>query len=398
MDEEFPQKTEMSRRKFLQRCIVGGCGAVWGLYTVWDLLGEGGRSGLRVGFRNDAPARLDQWSKEADWYEVSESGDSPQVHCLLCPHSCILEENDRGFCRTRVVKNKRLYTVAYGNPCSVHLDPVEKKPLNHFLPGTEIFSLATAGCNLRCINCQNWEISQVRPEETENMDLPPEQVVAKTAENNIRSIAYTYSEPIVFYEYVYETATLARTRGIKNVLVTAGYIEPAPLRKLCKVTDAANVNIKGFTDHFYRKISSAKLAPILHAIEIMREEGVWVEITHLAIPTISDDLKEIREMCRWIVKALGPDVPIHFTRFHPAYRLLTLPLTPAETLYAARNIALEAGVRYTYIGNLPDNSAQDTFCPNCRRTVIERKGYLIRSNLLRNGRCPCGTPIPGVWA
>ncbi len=386
--------TPIDRRRFIKRAIVGGCGLAWGAYTIPDLLREGQRAGLCVGFPNDAPARLWRWSREADWYESQ----GRLVKCVLCPHECILGENDRGFCRTRVVKDRKLHSVAYGNPCAVHIDPVEKKPLYHFLPGTPIFSVATAGCNLRCINCQNWEISQAKPENTENFDLLPDRLVEVTRERNIPSIAYTYSEPIIFYEYVRDTAAMARERGIRNVLVTAGYISEKPLRQLCRVADAANVDVKGFNDRFYRKVTGSTLDPVLRCLEVMREEGVWIEVTRLIVPTHSDELEDIRALCRWVARALGPGTPLHLSRFHPAYKLKRLPPTPVEVLNTARQIALEAGLHFVFVGNVPGHLAQDTVCPRCGRKVIERRGYRVQENLLENGHCPCGEAIPGIWA
>jgi pyruvate formate lyase activating enzyme len=372
---------------------MAGCALAWGGYTIHELRQEGQRAGLRVGFPNDAPAELWKWSREADWYEAQ----GRMVRCVLCPHECILGENDRGFCRARVVKDHKLHTVVYGNPCAVHVDPMEKKPLYHFLPGTPIFSVATAGCNLRCINCQNWEISQSKPEKTNNFDLLPERLVQVTAERNIPSIAYTYSEPMIFYEYVRDTAAIAGERGIRNVLVTAGYIAEKPLRELCRVVDAANVDLKGMNDGFYKKVAGATLNPVLRSLEVMREEGVWLEVTRLIVPTHSDDLDDIRALCRWVARVLGPGTPLHFSRFHPAYKLKGLPPTPLDVLDKAREIALEAGLHFVFVGNTPGHPADDTVCPGCGRAVIERRGYRVRSNLLEDGRCPCGDAIPGVW-
>lgn len=373
---------------------MGGSGLALGAYTINDFFIRKNRGGrLRIGFYNDAPAELWKWSREADWYTVS----GQMVHCHLCPHDCILGENDRGYCRVRVVKQRKLYSVVYGNPCAIHLDPVEKKPLYHFLPGTPIFSIATAGCNLRCLNCQNWEISQSRPEETVNSDLMPQSLVDTVTFQGIPSIAYTYSEPIVFFEYVKDTAIMANERGIRNVLVTAGYISEEPLRELCKVIDAVNCDLKAFNDRFYKKVTSAKLNPVLRCLEIMQEEGVWIEVTRLIVPTYSDDLGDIQSMCRWLVSSLGPDVPLHLSRFHPAFKLKGLPPTPTDVLDRARKTALDAGIRHVYVGNVPGHPAQNTVCPRCGRHVIERRGYRIVSNLLEGGACPCGEPIPGVW-
>lgn len=387
-------KPQLDRRLFLKRAIMAGAGLAWGAYTVPSLLRQSPSAGLRVGFPNDAPAKLWRWSREAEWYEAQGG----LVRCVLCPHECILGENDRGFCRTRVVKNGTLHTVAYGNPCTLHIDPVEKKPLYHFLPGTPIFSVATAGCNLRCLNCQNWEISQVKPEKTDNADLLPERLVQAVAERNLHLIAYTYSEPIVFYEYVRDTAALARARGIRNVLVTAGYISEKPLRELCRVIDAATLDVKGFNDGLYKKVTGAKRDPILRGLEVMREEGLWLEVSRLVVPTYSDDRDDIRDLCRWVVRALGPGTPLHFLRFQPAYRLNGLPPTPVQVLDDARQIALDAGLQFVFVGNVPGHAGEDTVCPRCGRTVIERRGFSVTINQLDNGCCPCGERIPGVWA
>jgi pyruvate formate lyase activating enzyme len=381
------------RRRFIKQCAMGACGLGLGAYAIGDLLDAEEDRRLRRGFAHDAPEKLWQWAREAEWYESGDHG----VRCLLCPHQCALGEEDRGFCRTRVVKEGKLHTLVYGNPCSLHLDPIEKKPLYHFLPGSPILSLATAGCNLRCLNCQNWQISQSKPEELQHYDLLPEKLVETAAERQIPAIAYTYSEPIIYYEYARDAAALAREKGIRNVLVTAGYIQEAPLRSLCRVVDAANVDLKSFSNDFYKQIAGGTLKPVLDCLRIMREEGVWVEVTRLIVPTHSDDLDDIRRMCRWLVAELGADTPLHFSRFHPAYKLQTLPPTPAETMEQAYQIALEEGLHYAFVGNLAGHPAQDTICPNCRRRVIERGGMRVHSNLLEGGRCSCGERIAGVW-
>ncbi|GAB4344837.1 MAG: AmmeMemoRadiSam system radical SAM enzyme [Desulfobulbaceae bacterium] len=382
-----------SRRRFVKHCFMTGCGLALGAWSLEDYFSGEKNAGLRVGFRNDAPPNLGPWSREADWYEVRAG----MIHCTLCPHRCVLGENDRGFCRTRVVKHARLHTIAYGNPCSVHIDPVEKKPLYHFLPGSPILSVATGGCNLRCLNCQNWQISQAKPDELRNHDLPPERLAEAARQRRIPAIAYTYSEPLVFYEYVRDTALPARESKIRNVLVTAGYIEEGPLRALCGVVDAANVDLKGFSDRFYRKVCSARLEPVKQALKIMREEGVWLEVTKLTVPTLSDDMDDLRVMCDWMAETLGVSTPLHLSRFHPQYRLQHLPPTPVDTLYRAREVAMEAGLHFVYVGNVPDSPFQNTACPQCGETVIRRKGFLVIENRLARGRCPCGEEIPGVW-
>jgi pyruvate formate lyase activating enzyme len=299
------------------------------------------------------------------------------VQCRLCPTECVLENYQVGVCRVRINRDGKLYSLVYGKPCAVHVDPIEKKPIFHMLPGTSAFSLATAGCNLTCKFCQNWEISQANPEDTRNGSLEPEQVVSLALEKGCRSIAYTYSEPVIFFEYMLDTARLARSRGLRNIWVTGAYINPDPLRELAPHIDAANIDLKGFTDDYYRKVCGGRLQPVLDAIALSVKLGVMVELTNLIVPTLNDDPGMIREMCRWIAGDLGPDVPLHFSRFHPHYRLQKLPPTPLETLWKAHETALDAGIRYVYTGNVPYDERSNTFCPNCRTRLISRVGYFV---------------------
>ncbi len=290
-------------------------------------------------------------------------------------------------------------TLVYGKPCAIHVDPIEKKPLFHFLPATGAYSIATAGCNLHCKFCQNWQISQRPPEETRNFHLPPEDVVEAAFHYNCRSIAYTYSEPIIFYEYMMDTAKMARKRGIRNLMVTAGFIEEKPLRELCQHIDATNTDLKGFSEEYYRDVCSGELQPVLEGLKICKEEGVWVEITNLVIPTLNDDMNRIEEMCRWILDNLGADQVLHFSRFRPQYQLKNLPPTPVETLEEARNVAMDVGLNYVYIGNVSGHEGENTICPNCKRLLIERVGFSIVRNNLLDGTCKfCGHRIAGVWS
>lgn len=324
---------------------------------------------------------------------------SESVQCQLCPRRCRLQEGMRGDCRVRMNIGGKLHTLVYGNPCAVHIDPIEKKPIFHMLPGSTSFSIATAGCNLHCKFCQNWEISQSPPEETRNMDLPPQKVVEYALRGGCQSVAYTYSEPIVFYEYTLDTAKIARSKGLKNIIVTAGYINPEPLREWCKWIDAAHVDLKAFTEDYYIEICSGTLQPVLNTIKILRQEGVWVEIVNLVVPTLNDDFNKIEEMCIWIRDNVGKDVPVHFSRFYPMYKLKNLPLTPQETLEKARDIGLKVGLNYVYIGNIPGHPGESTYCPGCKRIVIGRIGYFIKENNLSDGKCKfCGYQIPGIWA
>lgn len=320
------------------------------------------------------------------------------VTCELCPKLCRIAPGQSGECRIRVNLDGTLRAVTFGRPCSIHIDPIEKKPLYHFLPASQILSLATVGCNLHCRNCQNWEISQANPEETPAYLFPPEKLVKLTMREKCRSIAYTYTDPVVYYEYALETAERARSEGLKNVLVTAGYLNPEPWRRLCRATDAANIDLKFMSDRLYREICDATLAPVLTTLEIAREEGVWVEVTNLVIPTLNDDRGMIRSMCRFIVDRLGEETPLHFSRFYPRYRLTNLPPTPTSTLEAAREIALEVGLRHVYLGNVLHADGETTFCPGCGARVIERTGYRVRPPRMTDGRCrACDHQIAGRW-
>jgi len=327
---------------------------------------------------------------------IPHTGD--YVQCNLCPHRCIIADGERGICRVRENRNGRLYSMVYGNPCAVHVDPIEKKPFYHFLPTIGAFSLATAGCNLRCLYCQNWSISQLPPEETKNRDLPPEDVIRYAREYNAPVIAYTYSEPIIFYEYMLDTARLAHEQGLFNVVISAGFISPEPLRELCQTVDAIKIDLKGYDEEFYREVCEGELGPVLEAIRTIYESGVHLEIVNLVVPTLNDDLDQLRALTRWIARDLSPGVPLHFSRFHPDYKLANLPPTPVETLERAREIALEEGVHFVYAGNVPGHPANHTYCPACGEVLIERQGYNVLSYHIQDGACEfCGEPITGVW-
>jgi pyruvate formate lyase activating enzyme len=321
------------------------------------------------------------------------------VQCELCPKMCLIEPGQSGECRVRINIDGVLRTVVYGFPCSVSpYDRVEKKPLFHFLPGTGILSVATVGCNLHCLNCQNWEISQTNPEESTSAFLPPERLVQLAKRYQFLSIAYTYSDPIIFYEYTYDTAKLARKEGVRNVLVTAGYINPQPWKKLLEYTDAANIDLKFISDDLYRRICSGTLKPIQNALVIAKASGVLVEVTNLVIPTLNDKPEQIRELARWTKANLGGDTPLHFSGFYPQYKMKHLPPTSLQTLETAREIAISEGLDYVYIGNVRSMKGENTYCPGCKSILIERKGYTILQNRLKDGRCPeCNTEIYGVW-
>jgi pyruvate formate lyase activating enzyme len=383
---------KISRREFIKKGILALASLGIGAYALDSILKRS--IPLSTTFKGEAPQELWKWSKEA--YHYIKLGNN--VQCLICPNQCILEENDRSICRVKVNKNGKLYTLAYGNPCAVHVDPIEKKPLFHFLPGTKAFSIATAGCNFRCLNCQNWQISQSKPEETRNVELFPKDVVHGAINTGSKSIAYTYSEPIAFYEYMYDTAKIAKSKGIKNLWITNGYINKEALLDLCKYLDAANVDLKSFKEEIYNKLNSGRLQPVLNTLKTLKNQKVWFEITNLIVPTYTDDFDMIREMCKWIVNNLGPDYPVHFSRFMPMYKLTYLPPTPIGTLEKAIKIAQEEGIKFAYIGNVPGHKAENTYCPKCGKIVIDRTGYKINEYNIENNACKfCGEKIVGVW-
>ena len=325
--------------------------------------------------------------------------DGGEIQCELCPHHCRVAKGKRGICRVRENRDGKYYSLVYGNPCAVHLDPIEKKPFSHVLPGTTSFSLATAGCNFQCKFCQNWEISQVFPEDIYSFEVPPELVVNRAQEVGARSIAYTYAEPSIFYEYMIDICQLTKKSALLNVYHSNGFINPGPLKNLCKVLDAANIDLKGFTENFYREVCGGELKPVLETLKTLKQEKVHVEITNLVIPTKNDEMSVIKEMCLWIKKELGPDTPLHFSRFYPLYKLKTLPPTPVSTLDQARAVALSAGLEYVYVGNIPGHEGENTFCPKCKKMIIQRTGYMVGEINMKAGKCKyCGKPIAGIWA
>jgi pyruvate formate lyase activating enzyme len=288
--------------------------------------------------------------------------------------------------------------MTYAKPCSINVDPVEKKPLYHFLPGSPILSLATAGCNLHCKQCQNWQISQVVHNYPNDPDVYPEDVADMAIKRKCPAIAYTYTEPLVSYEYTYDCCKAASEAGLKNVLVTAAYINPDPLRHICRYVDAANVDLKSFSDDFYRDICDARLQPVLTALKVMNECNVMLEVTNLLIPTLNDSEGETRQLCDWIAENLGESTPLHFSRFFPQYQLKHLPPTPTETILRARQIAIAAGLKHVYVGNMSDGAGENTWCPSCRKLLIERQGYHVVKISMRRGVCPdCEMVINGIW-
>ncbi|MEM3072733.1 MAG: AmmeMemoRadiSam system radical SAM enzyme [Candidatus Bathyarchaeia archaeon] len=334
--------------------------------------------------------------KEAMFYHRLEGGD---VKCDLCNHRCHVRSNGRGICYVRENKNGVLYTLVYGKLISRAVDPVEKKPLFHFYPGSSAYSIATVGCNFRCLNCQNYEISQM-PRETKKIvgeDATPESVVEEARLYRSKSIAYTYTEPTVFYEFAYDVARLASKEGIRNVFVTNGYITEEALKEIRPYLDAANIDLKGFSDEFYRKNCGARLDLVLDTIRSYKKMGIWIELTTLLIPTLNDDEAQLKAIADFIVN-LDPGIPWHISRFYPMYKLLDLPETPMKSLDSARRIGIEAGLRYVYQGNVPGSEGENTYCHRCGELLIHRYGYRILEYKIKDGQCPrCGVKIDGVW-
>jgi pyruvate formate lyase activating enzyme len=372
--------SHISKRQFLKQCLAFSAGVVCFPRS--------------IPFSKVTVDDQDIYKKIALYQEETPRG----IMCRICPNECVLKEGEVSKCNNRKVHNSRLYTMSYGNPCSINIDPVEKKPLYHFYPGTRAYSIATAGCNLVCLNCQNWTISQTGPDKTRNYDLMPEMVVNEAIKSSCKSIAYTYSEPVTFYEYTYETAVLAKRSGIKNIVKSNGYINPEPLKKLCSVIDAANIDLKSFNETTYLKLSGAKLQPVLDSLKIYKDSGVWLEITNLIVPTWTDKMDEIAKMCKWLSDNGFKETPLHFSRFFPTYKLEQLPPTPVEILDNAAKIAQGEGLKFIYTGNVPGSEKSDTRCPSCGNTVIARQGYRITMNNLSHGKCnKCDTQIKGIW-
>lgn len=332
--------------------------------------------------------------KEALYYDVEDE----DIICLLCPHECRLSDGQVGICQTRRVYDGKLYSLSYGNVAAINCDPIEKKPLYHFLPGTSSLSVGTAGCVLRCKHCQNNNISSKSIAEVSTLEMQPSKVIAKAQELEVLSVSYTYNDPVAFYEYMQETASLAQSKGIKNVLVSSGYINKEPLRGILPLIDAANIDIKAFDDKVYKKLCKGKLAPVLDSLLMLKGAGVWLEMTNLIIPGWNDDDSMIHKMCSWLVENGFENAPLHFSRFFPMHQLTDVEATPIDTLHRAKKIAEEAGLKYIYIGNVRESQSNSTYCPHCGEMLVERQGYFVVKNSVKGGKCPsCEGKISGFF-
>ena len=335
--------------------------------------------------------------KEAMLYSPLEDG---KVQCILCNHRCIISSSKRGLCGVRENQGGKLYTLVYGRAISLNVDPIEKKPIFHLFPGSTSFSIATVGCNFRCLQCQNHEISQMPRGEDgriKGSEVTPSKIVSLTKQYQCQSISYTYTEPTIYFEYAFEIARQAHQGGIKNIFVTNGYMTEEALKTIQPYLDAANVDLKSFREEFYKEVCGAKLKPVLENLKQMRQMGIWVEITTLIIPTLNDSDHEFEEIAQFIV-SLGPEVPWHISAFYPTYKMLNLPRTPASVLHRAREIGIKTGLQYVYCGNIPGEEGEDTFCPHCGRSLIERVGFQVIKNDVVGGTCRhCHKKIDGIW-
>lgn len=325
--------------------------------------------------------------------------DPSAVRCLLCAQGCTIRPGERGRCRARVNVGGELRALTYGRPVVTHVDPIEKKPFYHFLPGSSALSFGSSGCPLRCRFCQNWELSQSAAGDLPAAFMPPVDVVRSAGERHAPVIAFTYNEPTTFAEYLIDVARAASSRGIRSVMVSCGLMTEAPLTDMCATLAAIKIDLKGFSDQFYRTVCNGELKPVLRSIAQVRRSGTHLEIVNIVVPTLNDSDRALQDLARWVVRELGPDVPLHFSRFFPEYQLVNLPPTPVATLERAREIAMAAGVRYAYVGNVPGHAGNHTYCPRCRKVVVRRESFLLADNNVRNGRCGfCQHPIAGVWS
>ncbi len=332
--------------------------------------------------------------KEALFYKKINKG---ILQCELCPKFCVIKENEVGNCGVRKNISGKLYSLVYGKPISANIDPIEKKPLYHFLPGSKSFSIGTVGCNFHCLNCQNYEISQANFDNVTNIDLLPKKVVEQAIKYKCKSISYTYTEPTVFYEYMIDIAKLAKKKRIKNIMVSNGFINKKPLLELCNYIDAANIDLKAFDSKFYEKICGGKLEPVLNSLKILYKKKIWLEITNLLIPKLNDTNKHIKELCLWIKENLDKNIPLHFSRFFPMYKTNGFQITSTESLENAYRIARNIGLKYVYVGNIASNY-ENTYCPNCGDLIIERSSFLVNKINIKNNKCSkCGEKIIGLW-
>lgn len=382
---ELFDKSGISRREFLKALLKGGV-AVSSLPFALKILGL-----------LDTPAYAELVQKMLVPY--SRSLDNNRVQCLVCPFNCVLKPKERSQCFTKQNDDGKLFTYAFHNPCIISIDPVEKMPLHHYLPGAQTLTLSIGGCNLHCLYCQNWQQSQKRPEELKMAaKMDKDETLASLEKKGLKILAFNYTEPVVMMEWICELAKFVRPKGYKILIGTALYINPDPLKALLEVVDGVAVGLKGFTEEFYKKVTGGTLKPVLDGLIKVKEAKKHLEVVNLIVPTYNDAEGDVKKLCEWHLKNLGADVPLHFSRFEPMYKLQNLPRTPLKTLENAHKIAKDVGIKFVYIDNLAPHPANDTYCPKCNTPLIKRVGLRILKNLIANGKCPkCGEAVPGVW-
>jgi len=388
----------ISRREFMQALarlapVLGGSGLILSEPALLRALTDIFAGDALAGDRTDDLIRT---APRARFWSAAAKG---HVQCHLCARGCLLAEGERGQCRSRMNVGGEMKSLVYGRPVSVHVDPIEKKPFYHFLPGSQAYSIGTTGCPLRCKFCQNWQTSQASPEDYGVRFTPAGQIVETVRSRKVPVIAYTYNEPLVFTEYLLDIASAARLRGIRSTMVTCGFMAQGALAEMCRALDAVKVDLKGYSESFYRDACSAELKPVLRTIKQIAKSRVHLEIVNLVVPTLNDTDRMIADLCDWVMGELGPDVPLHFTRFRPDYQMPHLPPTPTATLERARSIAMARGIRYVYVGNVPGHPGNNTACPSCKKEVIRRTLFFVEGSNIKDGKCGfCGRRIAGVFA
>ena len=393
LDVEKNVKSLLDRRSFMKCALASGAalggGAALGLTSVAQPAAAM-PSGAAADSEDEA-----HFVVEAKFYQKLPNR---KIKCKLCPRECAVGDKERGYCGVRENRGGVYYTLVHSRVCAAHVDPIEKKPLFHYLPGTTAFSIATAGCNVNCKFCQNWDISQSRPEEVPSHFMPPQSVAQMARQYDCLTIAYTYSEPVVFAEYLMDTADAGHAAGVRSIVVSNGYMQDEALKTAYGKMDAVKIDLKSFTESYYSKVVTGQLKPVLDSLVTLRKMGKWTEIVYLVLPTLNDSDTEFRGLAQWIKTNLGTDVPLHFTQFHPEYLLKNLPITPVPTLERAKEIADAEGLHYVYIGNVPGHLAQNTYCPKCHKMLVERVGFTASEVLIRKNSCPyCQQTIAGIW-
>jgi pyruvate formate lyase activating enzyme len=389
----------LDRRSFMRCALASGAalgsGAVLGGGAA---LGLSGVAEPAAAMPSGAAAETDDETRfivEAKFYQKLSSR---KIKCKLCPRECTVGDKERGYCGVRENRGGVYYSLVHSRVCAAHVDPIEKKPLFHYLPGTTAFSIATAGCNVNCKFCQNWDISQSRPEQVPSHYMPPQSVAEIAQQYSCPTIAYTYSEPVVFAEYLMDAADAGHAAGVRSIVVSNGYMQADAMKAAYGKMDAVKIDLKSFTESYYSKVVTGQLKPVLDSLVTLRKMGKWTEIVYLVLPTLNDSDAEFRGLAQWVKANLGADVPLHFTQFHPEYLLKNLPITPVPTLERAKAIADAEGLNYVYIGNVPGHPSQNTYCPKCRKMLVERVGFTASQVLIRKNSCPfCQQPIPGIW-